>query len=220
MMHYIMMAVAFGAGQAADDTQALVDRVQGFYEKTTDFTAEFKQDYTYKAFKRTTTSTGKLIYKRAPDGPQMRWDYEKPDPKTFLLASEKVALLDPQALTLTISPMSTDKLSASITFLWGKGKLASEFNIVKKPCEKCTGTLLEMTPLHPDARFKQVRLEVDPKSAMVLKSTVVDPDGSENAISFTKLETNKGLEDAAFKLKPPAGTQIIDMTKAMPKDGG
>jgi outer membrane lipoprotein carrier protein len=226
MMHYIMLALAADGGTAAGDTQALVDRVQAFYEKTTDFTSDFKQDYTYKAFKRTVTSTGKITYKRAARGPQMRWEYEKPEPKSFVLADEKVRLYDPQAMTLTISPMATDKLSASVTFLWGQGKLANEFAITRKDCPTCKGTLLELNPLKPDPRFKQVRLEVDPKTAEVLKSTVVDPDGSENAITFANLKTNSGVEDAAFQIKVAKDTQTVDMTRVMApakapaKDGG
>jgi outer membrane lipoprotein carrier protein len=216
MMGFLMMALAVDGG-----TEQLVDRMQSFYEKTTDFTAEFKQEYTYKAFKRTTTSTGKITYRRGEKGPWLRWDYEKPDPKTFLLADKKVRLVDPQALTYTISAMDTDKLSASVTFLWGEGKLANEFNITQKPCEKCQGVLLVLDPKRPDPRFKQVRLEVDPKTASVLKSTVVDPDGSENAITFINLKPNVGVGDDAFKLKVTKDYQTIDMTTAFaPKDAG
>ena len=234
MMNIIMIALALDAGTpdagpppapraAAADTQSLVDRMQSFYEQSKDFTADFRQDYTYKAFKRTTTSTGKITYQRSAKGPKMRWDYEKPDPKTFVLAEDTVRLYDPQAMTLTKTAMSTDKLSVSVTFLWGQGKLASEFSIAQKACDKCAGTLLELTPLRPDPRFKQVRLEVDPKTANVLKSTVVDPDGSENAISFLALKTNVGIGEDAFKIAVAKGTQVIDLgaPKAAPaKDGG
>lgn len=223
LLHLALAAVDAGttaapppaaAAKAADpEVAALVERVQAFYEKSTDFTADFKQDYTYKAFKRTKTSTGKITYKRGERGPQMRWDYEKPAAQSFVLADEKVRLLDPEAKTLTISAMATDKLSASVTFLWGQGKLASEFDIVKKACPTCTGVLLEMTPKRPDPRFKMVKLEVDAKTAQVLKSTVVDPDGSENAISFIKLATNTGVDDKAFQLSVPKSIQIIDFTK-------
>jgi outer membrane lipoprotein carrier protein len=232
MIHFLFMALTLDAGmKAASDagaspavtvakpsaeTQALVDRMQAFYEKSTDFTADFRQDYTYKAFKRTTTSTGKITYKRSDKGPKMRWEYEKPEPKSFVLAEDKVRLYDPAAMTLTMSPMSTDKLSASVTFLWGQGKLASEFSIVQKPCDKCTGVLLELTPLRPDPRFKQVRLEVDPKTATVLKSTVVDPDGSENAITFLNLKTNVGVSDDAFKIVLPKGVQVVDLSAVSP----
>lgn len=224
MMIFLHLLTLTAAADAGAVTPPLVDRLQSFYEKADDFRAEFKQEYTYKAFKRTTTSTGKLIYKRGEKGPQMRWDYEKPEPKSFVLAHDRVRLYDPAAMTLTISAMSTDKLSASVSFLWGQGKLASEFSIVQKDCAKCTGVLLEMTPLRPDPRFKQVRLEVDPKTASVLKSTVVDPDGSENAITFTRLETNTGISGDAFNIVIPKSTQVIDMTggaRAAPaRDGG
>ena len=62
------------------------------------------------------------------------------------------------------------------------GKLADEFSITQKPCPTCAGVLLELDPLKADPRFRLVRLEVDPKTAQVLKSTVIDPDGSQNAI--------------------------------------
>jgi outer membrane lipoprotein carrier protein len=144
----------------------------------------------------------------------MRWDYVKPDPKSFVLADEKVRLYDPQALTLMVSPVSTDKLSASVTFLWGKGRLLNEFSISEKACAKCTGTLLEMTPLHPDPRFRQVLLEVDPKTAIVLASTVIDPDGSTNLIRFINLDTATPIKTEQFVLNLAKGTQIIDLGAA------
>jgi outer membrane lipoprotein carrier protein len=192
------------------EVKALVDRVQAFYEKTDDFTASFKQEYTYKAFKRVQSSTGKVTFKKPA---LMRWEYEKPSPKTFVLAGDKVYAHDPEAMTLTKASIGTNQLSASVTFLWGKGRLADEFAIARAACDKCAGTLLEMVPLKPDPRFQRIRLEVDPKSAMVVKSTVVDPDGSENAITFLELKTNTGIGADFFKLNPPAGTQVQDFTK-------
>jgi outer membrane lipoprotein carrier protein len=192
------------------DVKALVDRMQSFYEGNKDFRADFRQDYTYKAFKRTQTSSGVVTFSKPA---LMRWEYQKPTAKTFVLAKDKVYAYDPEAMTLTVASIGSSALSASVTFLWGVGKLADEFNIAKAACPKCSGTLLELTPIKPDPRFRSVRLEVDPKSAQVLKSTVVDPDGSENAISFSGLKTNTGIDGGYFLLDPPKGTQVIDYTK-------
>ena len=197
----------------APAVKALVDRMQSFYEKTEDFTAAFRQDYTYKAFKRTQTSTGKVTFKKPA---LMRWQYEKPSPKTFVLAGDKVYAHDPEAMTLTKASIGTNQLSASVTFLWGKGRLADEFSITQKACDKCLGALLELVPLKPDPRFQRIRLEVDPKTAQVVRSTVVDPDGSENAITFSELKVNTGAGPEQFKLTPPAGTQVVDMTRTAP----
>jgi outer membrane lipoprotein carrier protein len=201
----------------APAVKTLVDRMQAFYETTSDFSADFRQDYFYKISKRTQTSTGTVLFRKPG---LMRWDYAKPSAKTFVLAGVKVYMHDPEAKLLTVASIGTSKLSASVTFLFGQGKLADEFAITQKDCAKCMGTLLQLEPLVPDARFTRIFLEVDPKSAQVLKSTVVDPDGSENAISFLNLKTNTGPAwdggtgsvDPRFKLSPPPDTQVQDFT--------
>ncbi|HZH14740.1 MAG TPA: outer membrane lipoprotein carrier protein LolA [Archangium sp.] len=194
----------------APEVKELVERMQAFYEKTQDFSSDFKQDYKYKALRRTQSSTGTVIYKKPG---LMRWEYQKPSARTFVLAGEKVYAYDPEAQTLSVGRIDTSQLSASVTFLFGQGKLADEFSISKGACKDCKGTLLVLDPLKPDPRFRQVRLEVDPKTAQVLKSTVVDPDGSENAIAFLNLKTNVGVGADAFKINPPEGTRIDDYTK-------
>jgi len=193
----------------ASDVKALVDRMQSFYEKIQDFTATFKQDYTYKIARRTQTSTGKVTFKKPG---MMRWEYESPAPKTFVLAGDRAYTYDPAAMLLTKAAFDQSQLSASVTFLFGTGKLEKEFSISRVDCSKCAGTLLELVPLKPDPRFKKVRLEVDPKTAQVLRSIVFDPDGSENAITFSNLKTNVGVTKDVFVLNAPAGTQVQDMT--------
>ncbi|MCK8502490.1 LolA family protein [Myxococcus fulvus] len=192
------------------EVKTLVDRMQAFYEKTGDFRASFKQDYKYKTFRRTQSSEGVVTYKKPG---LMRWEYQTPSARTFVLAGNKVYAYDPAAQSLTVASVDTSQLSASVTFLFGQGRLADEFAITKGACKDCKGTLLVLNPLKDEPRFKQVRLEVDPASAQVLKSTVVDPDGSENTISFVNLKTNVGLSADSFKLDVPDDTRVDDFTK-------
>jgi outer membrane lipoprotein carrier protein len=204
----------------APAVKALVDRVQAFYESTHDFTADFRQDYSYKFSKRTQTSTGTVVF--AKPG-LMRWEYLKPAPKTFVLAGVKVYMHDPEAKLLTVGSLGASKLSASVTFLFGQGKLADEFSISQKACGACAGTLLELVPFVADPRFQRIMLEIDTKSAQVMKSTVVDPDGSENAIAFLNLKLNTlspfdggaGSVDPRFRLSPPPDTQVQDFTQGI-----
>lgn len=194
----------------APDVKALVDRMQETYERMQDFTAEFEQEYFFKTFKRKQVASGKLTYKKAA---LMRWEYLAPTVRTLVLAGDRVYLHDPDAKTLTRAPMSTNQLSASVTFLWGQGNLAKEFSITKKACATCTGTQLELVPLTPDPRFQKLLLELDPATARVIKSVVVDPDGSTNTITYKNLVTNTGVTEAFFKLTPPPGTQVQDFMK-------
>jgi outer membrane lipoprotein carrier protein len=203
-------APAVVKGSVAPEVKVLVERMQAFYEKTEDFKASFKQDYKYKLVHRTQTSTGTVTYKKPG---LMRWEYEQPSKRTFVLAGNKVYAYDPEGQSLTVGSVDTSKLSASVTFLFGQGRLADEFNIKQGVCADCKGTLMVLDPVQTDPRFKQVRLEVDPKTAQVLKSTVVDPDGSENAIAFLDLKTNVGVSADSFKINPPEGTRVDDFTK-------
>lgn len=200
-----------GAAPMPRDVKTLVDRMQGFYETTRDFQARFHQDYTYKAFKRKQSSDGRVSFQKPG---KMRWEYLTPGKRTFVLSGEKVYAYDPEAATVTVGKLATNQLSASVTFLFGKGKLSDEFSIEKTACADCRGILLTLTPLKPDGRFREVRFEVDPKTAQVLVSTVIDPDGSENTIRFLDLKSNVGLKPEDFTLHYPASTQVIDLTQA------
>lgn len=203
-------APAPAAGRAmAPEVKALVDRMQGFYERTQDFTADFNQEYLYKTFNRTVVSTGTVAFQKPA---KMRWEYLTPSKRTFVLSGERIYALDPDAQTLTKAALPTSQLSASVTFLWGKGKLGDEFDISRTECKECAGTLLTLVPKKPDARFREVQLEIDPKTAQVRRSIVIDPDGSRNSITFSGLKTNVGLPKETFQLTPPPGTQIIDST--------
>ncbi len=193
------------------EVKALVDRMQGFYERTQDFTADFKQEYLYRTFNRTVVSTGTVAFQKPA---KMRWEYLTPSKRTFVLSGDRIYALDPDAQTLTKAALPTSQLSASVTFLWGKGKLGDEFDISRTECKECSGTLLTLVPKKPDARFREVQLEIDPKSAQVRRSIVIDPDGSRNTITFSALKTNVALPKETFQLTPPPGTQIIDSTAA------
>jgi outer membrane lipoprotein carrier protein len=199
--------------KATDKAAALVEKVQAFYEKTDDFEASFTQAYSYKAFKRTQRSSGKVAFKKPA---LMKWEYLEPAPKTFVLSGEKMYAHDPEAKTLTRGELGANQLSASVTFLWGRGRLADEFKIALIGCPSCAANraMLELVPKNPDPRYKLLRLEVDTQSGQVMVSTVIDPDGSANRVAFDALKRNVGLSQESFKLSPPAGTQIIDLGQA------
>jgi outer membrane lipoprotein carrier protein len=218
----VLLALAPDAGAASSaprpveptpEVRAVVERMQAFYERTQDFTANFHQDYAYKTFGRTATSTGTVAFKKPA---QMRWDYLTPSKRSFVLSGERVYAWDPEGQTLTRAALPTSELSSSVTFLWGKGHLLDEFNIVRRPCEACQGALLVLTPKKAESRFRELRLELDPKTAQVRRSVVVDPDGSENAIVFTELKTNTGLGKERFTLDVPPGTQVLDASPPHP----
>jgi len=202
------LALAQEKQEAKETLEQLVDRVQAFYEKIEDFSSQFEQRYHYKMFDRTQVSSGRVIFKKPA---RMRWDYEKPTKRSFLITDNQVLALDMAAMTLTKTSIDTDKLSAAVTFLWGKGKLKEEFNIAQVECKGCKEVRLELVPKKEEPRFQKLFLDVNPRTAQVMQSIVVDPDGSENQIRFLNWKANQALKPEAFRLSVPDGIQFLDM---------
>ncbi|MFN7133742.1 MAG: LolA family protein [Myxococcales bacterium] len=194
------------------EVKRAVDQMQKFYEETKDFESTFEQTYTYKTFNRKQKSSGTVRFMK--QGAAMRWDYEKPSPKVFVVAFNKVFMHDPEAKQVTIAPINTEKLSASVTFLWGQGRLEREFDIKRAERKDLTGGIaLELTPKVPDPRFQRVFFLIDAQTFAVKETIVVDPDGSENRMAFGSVKINTGFKPDVFKLSPPPDTQVIDMTR-------
>ncbi|MBS2028946.1 MAG: outer membrane lipoprotein carrier protein LolA [Deltaproteobacteria bacterium] len=207
------------AGVAMDpEVRKIVDAMQAFYEKNQDFEAHFDQSYHYATFNRTQQSSGTVVFRKPrPNGngellaPAMRWDYDKPDPKSIVVTGGLVYMYQPEAQQLTKAPLNMQKLSASVTFLWGQGQLANEFYITRladKP-----GVVLQLVPKKSDPRFDRIFMEVDPKTFQVIGTTVVDPDGSTNHMTFSNVKLDQNVPNERFVPKVPEGTQVIDMTK-------
>src|SRR5207245_10967094 len=67
---------------AKDPGRALAQRVQAFYAHSKDFSASFRQHYTYVAIGRTEDSEGVVQVKKPG---LVRWDYANPDRRTLYI---------------------------------------------------------------------------------------------------------------------------------------
>jgi len=197
----LAMAQTAPPAPAADPAGALAAKVQAFYDRTKDLTARFEQTYTYAGFGRKQVSSGKLSVKKPG---MMRWDYERPEPKTVAVKGARLVQWEPEANQAYVDErFDSTALSAAVTFLLGKGELAKEF----VPSLGQGGALV-LTPRTPDPRVATVTLEVDP-DGQVLGTRVVDGSGNVNEIRFREVKRNVGLKDAAFEVKLPAGVHRI-----------
>jgi len=195
------------APQAAD--AGLVERVQRFYEKTRDFSADFEQEYRYEAMGRTEKSSGTVQVKKPG---LMRWDYAKPWPRRFVLDGKSLYVHDVEDNSVTIKrDFASDSLSAAVTFLWGKGRLGDEFLATKVDRPEYGAAVLELVPKKPQPGFRKVFFAVDPATGAVVASVVVDSQGNENRISFRNVRANQGVPDARFRFEIPRGATVEEV---------
>jgi outer membrane lipoprotein carrier protein len=191
----LLLATAPASAAPAPEAAALAERVQAYYEGTNDLVARFTQTYTYAGFGRRQVSSGTLRVKKPG---MMRWDYEKPAPKTIAVKGSRLVQYEPEENQAYVDEhFDASAMSAAVTFLLGQGDLAREFDLALDG----TGALL-LHPKEEDPRVESIALTVG-KQGEVTATRVVDGSGSVNEIRFSDVRRNQGLPDSAFEVKLP-----------------
>src|SRR5512137_2339195 len=138
---------------AQPDPAALAQRVQAFYERTRDLDARFTQTYTYAKLGRSQVSSGRVRVKKPG---MMRWDYERPTPKTIAVKGKRLVQYEPEENQAFVDErFDASAMSAAITFLVGTGDLAKEFDFAIDGA----GALV-LRPREPDPRVATIVLVV------------------------------------------------------------
>jgi outer membrane lipoprotein carrier protein len=206
------------AASAAD----WVKKLQSYYDATRDLDADFVQESVQRAYQNKQTLSGRVRIRKPG---MMRWDYLKPDPKLFVTNGEFLWVYDPEDKQAMKQNLRGHTLPAAVSFLYGKGNLAAEFNITVvpenqlaniKPDGKTTyplqpsgGVVLRLVPKQGNARFKELYFVVDASSGAVTQTLMVDPEGGTNHITFRNMKVNTGIPESLFSWKPPAGTSVL-----------
>jgi outer membrane lipoprotein carrier protein len=195
------LTLALASTAAAPEAPVLAGKVQAYYEKTKDFAANFVQTYTYSAAGRSQTSRGTLRVKKPG---KLRWDYLDPSKKTIVVNGARLVQYEPEENQAFVDEhFDASAMSAAVTFLLGKGKLAREFELSAEAADR-----LVLTPRKPDARVDRVVLTVS-DSGEVTDTRVVDGSGNVNEVEFQKLRRNVGLKDDVFDLELPKDVHLV-----------
>lgn len=188
---------------------ALVMKVQGFYEQTDDLDAEFIQIYTRKALSRTSESRGTLKIKKPG---MMRWDYTKPEKKHFIANGRSLWIYEPEEEQVIVDhDFKTSQLSTPITFLWGEGDLRDAFDAkIGDGKGVAKGhTSLELIPKR-DLTYRKLVLIVHDATGQVVESILHESVGNTNVFRFKNIKTNVGLLPSAFDFTPPPHVDVVE----------
>ena len=185
--------------------------LQKTYENTSTFSAQFSQSYTNSLLKKTDKSEGQVSFQKPG---KMRWDYTKPDPKSFLISGSKLWIHQPKDhLAMVNKCFKQDSLTTSISFLWGAGNLRETFNVsfFKGQFGKKRDHNLLLIPKETNTIFAKLILVVHPDSYLVKQSILIDHQGNINRFYFSKSKTNEEFLQGHFSFRPPSGTHVTDM---------
>jgi outer membrane lipoprotein carrier protein len=197
--------------QAADPTAAeLAQGLQRKYDQVRDFSTDFVHSYRGGVLNKTLTESGQLAIKKPG---KMRWEYKKPEQKTFVSDGSKIYFYVPADKQVTVTTVPPGNSAATpALFLAGRGDLSRDFTVslADAPPGMPAGTkALKLVPKTPQSDFDWLVLAIDPATFKLRGMVTVDAQGGTSTFSFTNLKENVGLADKMFDFQIPHGVDVV-----------
>lgn len=158
---------------------------------------------------------------------RMRWEYESPEQKLFIVDGTNVWFYVPADRTASRAKVAeSSDWRTPLAFLTGKtdlGRLCRNLEVVDKTTassanagDRATGpgnTVLRCTPrdnaADPGERMREVLLESDPDGLLV-RVVIRQAGNLETEFRFGAWEENLVIPETKFHFEPPPGVAIVD----------
>jgi len=186
----------------------IVNKVQEFYDRTSDFRASFKQVVRTKSPKRTFTRKGVCYFKKPG---MMRFDYKEPEEVYYVSDGTVLWAYEVSEGVAYRMDIGSSDLGFAFKFLLGLGNLQEDFDskVVQKEGSRLVQIVL--TPKKEQSYFSSLVLFVDPDTFETKETEVVDKGGNVSHLWFYDVTyTPVALE--TFKFTPPSGVKIEDFS--------
>ena len=199
------LGVALPATTQTPTAADLSRKLQARYETVRDFSADFTQSYQGVLIRKATTERGKVLVKKPS---RVRFTYNAPEKKEFVSDGSQFYSYYPKDRFGSVTPLPKgNETSTALLFLAGRGDLIRDFTPSISAAQPDGEWHLQLVPKSKQADFETLTLIVD-RATLALRGFVTVDDQGTNAIRFSGLKENTGLQDSAFLFKFPAGTEI------------
>jgi outer membrane lipoprotein carrier protein len=150
---------------------------------------------------------------------RMRWEYEAPEKKLFLVDAKYAWFYVPADRTVTKAVVrQSDDERIPLLLLTGKtslGRVCRRIELADVHVEASGDTALRCLPARAGEQdYKEAVFEVDAESHLV-RLLVREAGDVETEFHFGKWEENLPLDRALFQFLPPKGTTIVDERSLM-----
>jgi outer membrane lipoprotein carrier protein len=202
-------ASASPASASPPEASAVIARVQGFYDQSSTFDADFTQEYWIKQYNQKKASSGHVTLKKPG---KMYWRYNAPNGDRVVSDGKKVKIYEEGNKQMYEQELGASQYPAALSFLTGQGKLTDSFDLQVFDGEKMSfpgGWVMVGTPKTPTPAYQKVFFYVDKQTAQVRRVLILDGQGNHNRFDFDKPTLNAKVDDSKFVFSPPPGTSII-----------
>ena len=141
----------------------------------------------------------------------MKWHYEKPEEKIYLLKDRVIESYFPEDNQLLRSTFNEDEESEILSLLSGRQEILQNYSVEFSPFPT-ESTGVQQIKLIPNAQEDEsyILLEIAEKTWQLQKAIFVDWAGNKSEFQFSRIRLNLSLPQKTFELKVPPGTEIIE----------
>lgn len=224
MLTFLFLFASWGAAAApAGTASGLARAIEAHYRRVKTLQAVFLERYT-EGHQGIRVESGTVYFSRPG---RMRWEYESPESKLFLVDGANVWFYVPADRTA-----SREKLKESsdwrtpFALITGKVKfsrLCGKIEVdgtrgASAPADRTAEGNLELrclpradSPSATGETFREILIEVN-SAYQLVRVRIREPGDVETEFRFANWQENVPLPEAKFHFKPPAGVAIVDET--------
>jgi outer membrane lipoprotein carrier protein len=201
--------------QGSDPAKFFTHLLQEHYRQPRTLQAVFLERYS-EGQKQARIESG-AVYFRRPG--QMRWEYDSPEKKLFLVDGKTTWFYVPYDHTVTKAPVKeSSDWRTPLSLLTGKAdlsRLCSQIELVSQKGIPPGHAVLRCLPkeaksLSDGNDYTEVFLELDTSTGELARIEIRQPGGIELEYRFGNWQTDIPLAGDLFRFQVPAGVAIVD----------
>jgi outer membrane lipoprotein carrier protein len=187
----------------AQDTDALVRKVDDHYNHLTSLHSHYSERYTGMGMDR--SEEGTLLLKKPG---RMRWSYAAPAGKVFVLDGKFAWFYTPgDAQATRVPAKELDDLRSPLRFLLGHTQLKKELDSLTVTPDGA-GFRISGVPKGMEQRIKILSLWVT-AAGVIERMRLEEVDGAVTEFAFSAMQENVPVKDSDFVFIPPAGVTVV-----------
>lgn len=206
------------AAQSSPSAKILARLLQEHYRQPRTLQAVFLERYS-EGPKQARIESG-TVYFRRPG--QMRWEYDSPEKKLFLVDGQTTWFYVPYDHTVTKAPVKeSSDWRTPLALLTGKAdlpRLCSQIDLIDQTGLPPGHAVLrcvpkqekEKGPAGAELDYTEVLLEVDTSTGELARIEIRQPGGIELEYRFGNWQSDIPLATNLFRFQVPAGVAIVD----------
>jgi outer membrane lipoprotein carrier protein len=219
----IVIAIVSGFSPPARDAQAILHAIESRYHHAQTLKASFYERYSDAGSADTGSAESGTVYFSQPG--RMRWEYESPEQKLFIVDGTNVWFYVPVDRTVSRAKVKeSSDWRTPLALLTGKSDLAKLCRTIEivDPAKtenpenhptNADNNVLRCVPKREaaaaDQEIGEVLLESDP-AAHLVRLIIRQPGNLETEFRFANWQENLTIAETMFHFAPPPGVTVVD----------